>query len=82
MVTVLDFRADGLGFQSLDKALERGHGGTVVTHSPPTSDVGGSNLEPYFGKVGSCLPMVGSLQDIYSCLTLCPGFLCPRNYLW
>ena len=25
----------------------RGHGGTVVTHSPPTSEVGGSNPAPY-----------------------------------
>ena len=27
----------------------RGHGGTVVTHSPPTSEVGGSN--PNVGKL-------------------------------
>ena len=33
-----------------------GHGGPVVTHSPPTSEVCGSNPVPYVGKVGSCLP--------------------------
>ena len=28
-----------------------GHSGTVVTHSPPISEVGGSNAEPYVGKM-------------------------------
>ena len=28
-----------------------GHGGAVVTHSPPTSEVGGSNPEPQVGKM-------------------------------
>ena len=28
-----------------------GQGGTVITHSPPTSEVGGSNPEPYVGKM-------------------------------
>ena len=28
-----------------------GHGGSVVTHSPPTSEVGGSNPGPYMGKL-------------------------------
>ena len=28
-----------------------GHGGTVVTHSPPTSEVGGSNPGPCAGKL-------------------------------
>ena len=28
-----------------------GHGGAVVTHSPPTSEVSGSNPEPYVGKL-------------------------------
>ena len=28
-----------------------GHGGALVTHSPPTSEVGGSNTEPYVGKL-------------------------------
>ena len=40
----------------------RGHGGAVVTHSPPTSEAGGSNPGPY---VKSCLPMVGSLHQLY-----------------
>ena len=30
---------------------ERGHSGAVVTHSPPTSEVGGSNTGPYVGKL-------------------------------
>ena len=30
----------------------------MVTHSPPTSEFGGSNPGSYVGKVGSCLPMV------------------------
>ena len=30
---------------------KRGHGGAVVTHSPPTSEVGGSNPELYVGKM-------------------------------
>ena len=29
----------------------RGHGVAVVTHSPPTSEVGGSNPEPYVAKM-------------------------------
>ena len=29
----------------------RGHGDAVVTHSPPTSEVGGSNPESYVGKL-------------------------------
>ena len=28
-----------------------GHGGAVVTHSPPTSEVGDSNPEPYVAKL-------------------------------
>ena len=28
-----------------------GHGGAVVTHSPPTSEVGGSHPGPYVGKL-------------------------------
>ena len=27
------------------------YGGAVVTHSPPTSEVGGSNPEPYVGNL-------------------------------
>ena len=33
------------------KAYRRGYGGAVVTHSPPTSEVCCSNLEPYVGKM-------------------------------
>ena len=29
----------------------RGHAGAVVTHSSPPSEVGGSNHEPYVGKL-------------------------------
>ena len=29
----------------------RGYGGTVVTHSFPTSEVGGSKHEPYVGRM-------------------------------
>ena len=28
-----------------------GNGGAVVTHSPPTSEVGSSNPKPYVGKM-------------------------------
>ena len=43
--------------------LERGHGGRVVTLSPPTSEAGGSiPVMAVSGKAGSCLPLVGSLQ--------------------
>ena len=28
-----------------------GHGGTVLTHLPPTSEVSGSNSRPYVGKL-------------------------------
>ena len=28
-----------------------GHSGAVVTHSPPTSEVSGSNPRPYVGKL-------------------------------
>ena len=41
----------------------RGHGGRVVTLSPPTSEVGGSiPVTALSGKAGSCLLLVGSLQ--------------------
>ena len=41
----------------------RGHGGRVVTLSPPTSEVGGSiPVTALSGKAGSCLALVGSLQ--------------------
>ena len=40
---------------------QRGQGGAVVTHLPPTSEIGGSNPEPYV-KVGGCLSMVDSVQ--------------------
>ena len=35
----------------LIQRLYWGHGGAVVTHSPPTSEVGGSNPGPYGGKM-------------------------------
>ena len=38
----------------------RDHDGAVVAHSPPTTEVGGSNPEPYVGKM--VLTMVRSLQ--------------------
>ena len=37
--------------QGLQIKNTRGHGGTVVTHLPPTSEVGSSNPEPYVGKL-------------------------------
>ena len=41
----------------------RGHGGRVVTLSPPTSEAWGSiPVTASSGKAGSCLPLVGSLQ--------------------
>ena len=44
-------------------SIDRGHGGRVVTLSPPTSEVGGSiPVTALSGKAGSCLPLVGSLQ--------------------
>ena len=40
-----------------------GHGGRVVTLSPPTSEARGSiAITASSGKAGSCLPLVGSLQ--------------------
>ena len=39
-----------------------GHDGTVVKHSPPTSEVGGSNPGPYVGNLFFFSLMVGSLQ--------------------
>ena len=36
----------------------------VLTHLSPTSEVGGSNPRLLFGKVGSCLPMVGTVQNL------------------
>ena len=46
----------GLGYinSTLNFVLQyyvRGHGGTVVTHSPPTTEVRGSNPGPYVGKL-------------------------------
>ena len=47
-----------------------GHGGRVVTFSPPTSEVVGSiPVMALSGKAGSCLPLVGSLQ--YTTLANC-----------
>ena len=38
-----------------------GHGGAVVTYSPLTSEVSGSNPRPYVGKLVVFLPMIGRL---------------------
>ena len=46
--------------------LMRGHGGAVVTHSPPTSEVWGSNPGPYVGKLVVAYLMVGSLHKLYA----------------
>ena len=47
-----------------------GHGGRVVTLSPPTSEAGVRfPARPQVEKTGSCLPLVGSLQ--YRTLTNC-----------
>ena len=53
----------------------RSHDGTLVTRSPPTFEVGGSNPEPYVGK------MVVSYRWLLVCCTeprptVCTGFLC------
>ena len=37
--------------KSVIQSCWRGHGGVVVTHSPPTSEVCGSNPRPYVGKL-------------------------------
>ena len=57
-----------------------GHGGTVVTHSPPTSEVVGSNPRSLFGKVGSCLTLGSSSHYRALTPTVCTGFLRPQNY--
>ena len=57
-----------------------GHDGTVVTHSPPTSEVRGSNPGPYVGK----LVVAYQWWAVYSTeplSTVCTGFLCPQNDL-
>ena len=54
------------------------HVGAMVTHSPPTSEVEGSNLRTLCGIVSSCLLHVGSLQ--YRNLTNCKYcFLLPTK---
>ena len=58
--------------------MRRGEG-TVVTHSPPTSEIGGSNLGPYVGN----LVVAYQWSAVYSTEpspTVCTGFLCPQNY--
>ena len=49
--------------------VKRGHVGSVVTHSPPTSGVSGLTPKTYVGKLVVVLPMVSSLQ--YRTLTSC-----------
>ena len=61
------------GFLSTNRG---GHGGRVVTLSPPTSEAGGSvPVTASSGKAGSCLPLVGSLQ--YRTLTNCMHWFPP-----
>ena len=57
-----------------------GHNNTVVTHSPPTSEVSGSNPGPYVGKLVVFLPMVSSftVQNLDTS-TVCTGFLRPQK---
>ena len=53
----------------------------VVTHSPPTSEVGGSNPGPYVGKM--VVAVADGQQFTVQNLdipTVCTGFLCPQNY--
>ena len=56
---------------------ERGdHCAAVVTHSPPTPEVGSSNPGPYVGK----LVVAYRWSAVYSTEprpTVCTGFLCP-----
>ena len=63
-VQLLQLIDDGAFHQAFACILMmRGHGGRVVTLSPPTSEVGGSiPMTALSGKAGSCLPLVGSLQ--------------------
>ena len=57
-----------------------GHSSAVVTHSPPTSKVGGSNPGPYVGKLVVSLPLVGSLQNLdTNCMYWFPPPI--KNYL-
>ena len=51
----------------------------MVTHSPPTSEVGSSNAGPYVKK----LVVAYRLSAEYCTKpwpTLCTGFLCPSRY--
>ena len=41
----------GVNIHILGVYRYRGHSGAVVTHSPPTSEVSGSNPGPYVGKL-------------------------------
>ena len=57
----------------------RGHSGVVVTHSPATSEVCGSNPVLYVGT----LVVAHRWSAVYSTvswLTVFTGFLCPQNY--
>ena len=58
----------------------RGHGVAVVTRSPPTSEISGSNAGPCVGK----LVVSYRWSAVYSTEpwpTVCTSFLCPQNYL-
>ena len=53
-----------------------GYGDAVVTHSPPTSELGGLKPRPYVRK----LVVAYRLSAVYSTEplpTVCAGFLCP-----
>ena len=39
------------GMSDDDVKAARGHHGAVITHSPPMSEVFGSNTRPYLGKL-------------------------------
>ena len=57
---------------------ELDHGGAVVTHSPPSSEVGGLNPVPYMGK----FIVAHRWSAFYSTEpwpTVCTGFLCPQK---
>ena len=41
-----------------------GHGGAVVTNLPPTSEVSGSNPEPYVGKMALLTDGIGQQYTV------------------
>ena len=62
---------------SLNSALphfDRGHSDAVVTHSPPTSEVSGSNPRPYVGKLAVAYQWL-AVYSTEPSPTVCNGFL-------